>query len=179
MDDSSLVARARTGSREAFDALVERHYSACTRLAWRLLGRRQDAEDAVQEAFLRAWKAIGRYEEQRCFKAWLFRILVNRCRTSGARRSRIHAREGSDLASAEEFASTDDGPVHELRDALQVALARLNPSNRELVLLKYGEGLDYETLSEVLDTSVSALKMRLLRAREQLRDALEEDFGGG
>ena len=88
MDDSSLAARARSGDRAAFDALVERHYAACTRLAWRLLGRRQDAEDAVQEAFLRAWRAIGRYEEQRCFRAWLMRILVNRCRTSGARRSR-------------------------------------------------------------------------------------------
>jgi len=132
----------------------------------------------VQDSFLRAWRAIGRYEEQRCFKAWLIRILVNRCRTSGARRSRMNAREGSELTSVEESASTDDRHVYELRDALQVALAGLDPSSRELVLLKYGEGLDYETLSDILDASVSALKMRLMRAREQLRGALMEDFGG-
>src|SRR5262245_35105375 len=143
MDDSSLVAQARAGNRKAFDALVERHCSACTRLAWRLLGKRHDAEDAVQEAFIRAWKAIGRFEERRCFRAWLFRILINRCRSAGARRSRRDSREGSDLASFEEVASFDDGPNHELQDALQVALAKLDPPSRELVLLKYGEGLDY------------------------------------
>jgi len=179
MDDSSLAARARSGDRAAFDALVERHYSACTRLAWRLLGRRHDAEDAVQEAFLRAWRAIGRYEEQRCFRAWLFRILINRCRTSGARWSRLQAREGADLTDAEDAVAANDDTAHELHDALQVALATLDPSSRELVLLKYGEGLGYETLSAILESSVSALKMRLLRARERLRAALGEDFGGG
>src|SRR5262249_30712450 len=129
--------------------------------------------------FVRAWKAIGRFEEQRCFSAWLFRILINRCRTSRARRFRRNSREGAHLGSVEEIASIDDQKDHELQDALQVALATLDPSSRELVLLKYGEGLDYETLSKILQASVSALKMRLMRAREQLRVALEEDFGGG
>ena len=177
MEDSSLAARARAGDRAAFDALVERHYAACTRLAWRLLGRRHDAEDAVQETFLRAWRAIARYEEQRCFRSWLFRILVNRCRTSGARRSLRTEREGGDQAHVEQAAASDGGG-YELRDALQVALATLDSSSRELVLLKYGEGMDYETLSEILEVSVSALKMRLMRARERLRVALAEDFGG-
>jgi len=133
----------------------------------------------VQETFLRAWRAIWRYQEQRCFRAWLFRILVNRCRTSGARRSRMNVREGSDLAAVEEAASPDDGHTYELRDALQLALSKLDPENRELVLLKYGEGLDYETLSDILGANVSALKMRLMRARQQLKASLEEDFGGG
>ena len=178
MEDSSLAARARAGDRAAFDALVERHYAACTRLAWRLLGRRHDAEDAVQETFLRAWRAIARYQEQRCFRSWLFRILVNRCRTSGARRSLRTVREGGDPVEAEQAAASDGGSVYELRDALQRALATLDSSSRELVLLKYGEGMDYETLSEILEVSVSALKMRLMRARERLRVALAEDFGG-
>jgi len=178
MDDSSLAARARDGDRTAFDALVERHYSDCARLAWRLLGRRQDAEDAVQETFLRAWRAMGRFEDQRGFRAWLVRILINRCRTLGGRRSRLRAREGADLEYAQGAVAVDCEPAGDLRDALQVALAKLDRASRELVLLKYGEGLDYGTLSVMLDTSVSALKMRLMRARERLRESLEEDFGG-
>src|SRR4029077_11324418 len=133
MDDSSLAARARAGDRAAFDLLVERHYPACTRLAWRLLGRKQDAEDAVQEAFLRAWRAIGRYEEQSGFRAWLFCILINRCRTSGARRSRMNSRESSEPGDFGVACPADDGRVYELRDALQVALATLDPPSRELV----------------------------------------------
>src|SRR5262245_6854783 len=85
MTDADLVARAIAGDAEAFAVLVTRHHAACLRYAAHALGDPTEAEDVVQETLLRAHRSLGRYEERQQFRAWLFRILVNRCRTAGAR----------------------------------------------------------------------------------------------
>ena len=82
MDDAQLVARTRAGDPAAFEELVARHHAACLRYAAHLLGDRTEAEDVVQETWVRAYRSLGRYEERSQFRSWLFRILVNRCRTS-------------------------------------------------------------------------------------------------
>lgn len=176
MLDSDLAALARAGDRDAFDTLVERHYAGAMRLAQRLLRRRPDAEDAVQETFLRAWRSMHRYEERTGgFRAWLVAILLNRCRTAGGRRLVRDARERADEDVVRAATAADAHDADELRDTLQVALAALDPASREVVLLKYGEGLELAEMAVILGASVPALKMRLARARERLRSLLEPE----
>jgi RNA polymerase sigma-70 factor (ECF subfamily) len=177
MDDAALIVRILDGDRESFGVLVDRYHEDCRRLATRLLGNRDDAEDAVQETFLRAFRGLGGYRERERFRAWLYRILVNRCRTIAGRRARHEARFVSD-PEPDRHAADRPGADGELRDALQAALETLPDPLREAVLLKHGEGLDYEEMSRITGAGVSALKMRVKRACEALRPRLEERFDG-
>lgn len=175
MDYRALVARAREGDRDAFRALVDAHYDELGRFARRYLGQREDAEDALQETFLRAYRALGEYVEREAFRAWLFRILLNRCRTLAKQRGRrfrilIHD-DDAVHEKAVEPAPASSG--FEWRDALDAALQRLDPKLREAFLLKHGEGLEYSEMASLTGAGESALKMRVKRACEQLRPHLE------
>ena len=171
-NDAALVARVLAGDAGAFTPLVDRHYSACARYARRMLGNAHDAEDAVQEAFLHAYRGLGGYREQDRFGAWLFRIVINQCRSHARRRVRQARRFVQDTEADGVVEGHDcDGAWH---DALQAALAALEPLLREALLLKYGEGLAYEEMSRMTGASVSALKMRVKRARDAMRPRLEE-----
>jgi len=173
MSDAALVALVLAGDLGAYTPLVSRHYPSCARYARRVLGNSHDAEDVLQETFLLAYRALGRYREQDRFRAWLFRILVNQCRSHGRRRARqarrlLHDHEARDAA---EPRSPDESG---LDDALQAALGSLDPLLREALLLKYGEGLAYEEMARMTGASISALKMRVKRARDSIRVRLEE-----
>ena len=175
MTDAALVARAVGGDVEAYTALVHRYYEPCARYAARMLGNDADAEDAVQETFLRAYRALGRYHERELFRAWLYRILTNQCRTIAtqrARRDRRFTNDASALAAAS--APSDHERVGEA-EALDAALAELEPLLREAFLLKYVAGMEYREMSQTLGASVSALKMRVKRACDALRQLLTED----
>jgi RNA polymerase sigma-70 factor (ECF subfamily) len=171
--DAELIARVRGGDARAFDALVGRHAEACWRFAFRLLGHRADAEDAMQDTWLRASRALSRYREQSQFRSWLFQILVNECRRVQERRARERLRVTDD---PNVWQTISVKPEHsDLHDALQRGLARLDRAQREAVLLKYGEGLEYEEMAHLTGSSVSALKMRVLRGREILRHFFEAE----
>lgn len=178
MDDADLVARVLDGDVGAFTELVNRHYRDCTRFAVRMLGDRHDAEDAIQETFLSAYGALGRYREQHTFRAWLFRILINRCRSVGRQRQRRRDRFVQDGAAHEEAPAASADGDSDLRDALQGALDALEPRLREAFLLKYGEGLEYREMSRMTGVGISALKMRVKRACDALRPRLEAEFHG-
>ncbi len=175
--DAALVARTLDGDAVAFRSLVDRHYASCARYATRMLGRREDAEDAVQETFVRVYRALGSYDERHVFRGWLYRVLVNQCRTLARGRTRRErwqvARDGADARSADEPAAGA-----ELRDALQVALDGLEPLLREALLLRYGEELNYDEMARVTGAGVSALKMRVKRARDAVRPLLEDVIRG-
>jgi RNA polymerase sigma-70 factor (ECF subfamily) len=180
MTDVTLIAQIRSGDTDAAATLVHRYYDECWRYAYRMTGHRADAEDAVQDTFLRVFRALDRYREQQRFRAWLFCILTNRCRTLLVRRQRAaRLTVGGSLAhlaapSADEPLDhvLDDAPER-LADALQVALDRLGSRYREAFLLKHAEGMEYAQMAEITGASVSALKMRVKRARELLRPWLE------
>jgi RNA polymerase sigma-70 factor (ECF subfamily) len=179
MDDATLVTRVLEGDVAAFTEIVHRHYRDCTRFAVRMLGDHHDAEDAIQETFLSAYSALGRYREQQTFRAWLFRILINRCRSVARQRRRRQWRFVTDghvpeTAEAAAEASKDPG----LGDALQSALDALEPRLREAFLLKYGEGMEYREMSALTGVGVSALKMRVKRACDALRPGLEAELDG-
>ncbi len=178
MTDADLVATILGGDVEAFAVLVERYHDDCFRFARHMLGNEHDAEDATQEAFLRAYTGLGRYDERNTFRSWLYRILVNQCRTLGRRRGRRDRRFLQDAeAVGQAVAPSRDGDV-ELRQALVAALADLEPRLREALLLKYGEGLEYAEMARITGAGISALKMRVKRAADGVRPRLERLLRG-
>lgn len=176
MTDASLVRAVLEGNVAAFTTLVDRHSRVCLRFATRMLGSQDDAEDVTQEAFVRAYGALGRYDERVTFRTWIMSILVNRCRTAlGARRKR-ETRVITDDAVVERAAAGGTAvEALDLRDALERALARLDDAHREAFLLKHVEQLSYDEMAAMTGTGVSALKMRVRRACERLQHILEQD----
>lgn len=174
-DDAADVRRVLGGDVDAYAALVDRYYEQCARYAVRMLGNRDDAEDALQVTFLRAYRALAKYQERDKFSAWLYRILVNQCRSLAARRSqheRVFIREESLLLNAtDEHAAV--GWSGEDEQFVQRVLSELEPLLREAFLLKYIEELSYEEMSALTGVGVSALKMRVKRAADRLRERWE------
>ncbi|HXY30319.1 MAG TPA: RNA polymerase sigma factor [Gemmatimonadaceae bacterium] len=172
MTDASLVQRALTRDASAFALLVERYHERSLRFAWQMLGNRHDAEEAVQDAFVRAYRSLPKYEERDRFGAWLLQILVNRCRSVGARRRRDQLA----LAAAAPDATQSDHPAERAawREEIVYALGRLDAAHREAFLLKHVEELSYEEMAAVTGVGVSALKMRVKRACAELRALLAE-----
>lgn len=179
MTDAELVRCALDGDARAFTTLVDRHAAACLRFATRMLGERADAEDAAQQAFLRAYKALASYEERTPFRSWLFAILVNRCRTALVQRARRERRIVLDEEQVGSVRVEHDAVSHELREEIEWALRSLRAEQREAFLLRHVEQLSYEEMAVVTGAGVSALKMRVKRACERLqvllRDGAEED----
>ena len=174
MTDSALVRRVLDGDSDAYTILVDRYYDRYARFAVHMLGNREDAEEALQDAFLRAYRALPRYEERERFAAWLFRLLVNRCRTAVVRRKR---REQMFIASEIAIMSAAVRPGVEdaaWREEISRALAVLPAEQREAFLLKHVEDLSYEEISEITGVGISALKMRVKRACARLRELLQE-----
>lgn len=174
LTDAEIVARVLAGDVEAFAGLVARYRDRYARYAYHMLGNREDAEEALQDAFTRAYRSLARCEDPDRFAAWLFRILINRCRTAGARRGR-RARtfvvdEGAVLEAAEEHPADRAA----WREEIGRALAQLRPDQREAFLMKYVEEMGYDEMSRSTGVGVSALKMRVMRACERLRGMLTE-----
>jgi RNA polymerase sigma-70 factor (ECF subfamily) len=171
--DMSIVQRAKRGDRAAFAALVDFYYARSLRFAVHMLGNAQDAEEAVQDTFVRVHGALHRYDEFDRFESWLFRILANRCRTMmgrEARRSRVLVY--GDVPGDRGTPPDVDAIVW--REEIQTALAALPAAQREAFLLRHVEGLEYEEMGRITGAGVSALKMRVKRACEFLRLRLAE-----
>lgn len=173
MTDRAIIQLVLAGDVEAFSRLVDRHYDRCARIAMRILGNREDAEEAIQDAFLRAFRALASYEDRERFSAWLSRILINQCRTI---RSRVQRREEVfshlELSDAELFAGVET--VESAWPDLERALAQLPADQREAVVLRYADDLTYEEMARITGAGESALKMRVQRAFARLRALLQE-----
>lgn len=174
--DGDIVRRVLNGDVDAYAILVARYRDRYARYALHMLGNREDAEEALQDAFTRGYRSLHRCEDPERFGAWLFRILVNRCRTAGARRAHrsrfIVADEIAMLAASEEH----DEDRRAWREELQRALATLRADQREAFLLRYVEDMGYEEMSRLTGVGISALKMRVMRAAERLRELLREVY---
>lgn len=177
MTDAACVQAALAGDGAAFAMLVDRHSPACLRFARRMLGSREDAEDAAQETFVRAHRALARYDGRTSFRTWLMSILVNRCRTALLQRHRRTKRVVLDEAALDQAAAVEESDL-ELRDAIERALSQLEAGQREAFLLKHVEQLTYEEMAGATGVGVSALKMRVQRACDRLQILLKEDRYG-
>ncbi len=171
--DGDIVRAVLAGDRERYAQLVERYRDRYARYATRMLGSVDAAEDAVQDAFVRAYDQLAQCKEPDKFVGWFFLILRNRC-FAERRRSRAEA----SLEAADSVAAADrtDGGAEtaERRRALQLALLALTPDQREVFVLKHVEGLSYGEIAERLSTSIPSLKMRMHRAYDKLREELRE-----
>lgn len=173
--DAELIGWVLGGNTEAYAHLVARYRDRYARYARRMLGNRDDAEEALQDAFVRAYRSLERCADRDRFGAWLFRILVNRCRTSGARRTRHLRTFVQNEAALMDAAEAHPAERAAVREEIERALAQLVPEQREAFLLKYVEELSYDEMAEVTGAGVSALKMRVKRACERLRELLQEE----
>lgn len=172
--DAALVGRVLDGDVEAYALLVARYRGRLGRYAVHLLGNQADAEDAVQETLVRAYRGLERCTAPDRFGAWVFQILVNRCRTIGGQRAR---RERTVMPNEAALADADVAhPADQLatREAIRWALDRLSREQREAFLLKHVEDLSYEEMADITGEGISALKMRVKRACEALRELLAE-----
>ena len=171
--DAEIVAAVLDGDENAFGALIGRYQNAFLRYATRMLNSQDDAEDALQSAFIRAYRNIGSCRDPRRFGPWLQKIVVNECRSLGARRTRRELRFDSRPATLESIASPAGGAGGEIAEEIGAALQRLPTEQREAFLLRYVEDLGYEEMAELTGAGVSALKMRVKRACEAMKVTLD------
>ncbi len=180
--DGAFVDRARTGDADAFRALVERHSRTLFALAYRMTGNEADAEDVVQESFLRAWRQLGGFDERASFGSWMYRIAANcaldlmRARKRRAELAPASGDEAPDAAA--ELRSYDPGPDRlalsgEIRGRLEAAMSRLSEVERSAFVLRHFEGMRLEEVGRALDCQPGAAKHSIFRAVRKLRRALE------
>ena len=176
-DVGELVAAAKAGDRGAFDELVKATYAQTYTLALRLTHNEEDARDVVQEAYLRAYKGLKKYRGDAQFTTWLYRITAN-CAATLLGKGNKHRHEDLDDSAATLF---DERPEADpsvsadasiLRDRVNVALQHLPPRLRAVVVLRDVYDLPHEEIAQELGITEAAAKVRLHRARKQLRERL-------
>ena len=165
--DGTIVRRVLAGDVEQYRVLVERYRLEFGRYAVAAVGDRDAAQDAMQEAFIRAYDALATCREPDRFGAWFFRILTNQCRNASARRRDTVPVEDLDPPGGER--ADERVERGELGAALEAALARLTPEQREAFVMKHVDGRSYQEMAELLGVGVDALKMRVHRARDAMR----------
>ena len=174
MNEILLISRARGGDREAFGALVEQYRDNVYRLAYRMCGNAYDADEAAQEAFVAAWRALPNFRGDAKFSTWLYRLTTNAA-IDVMRREKRHQTVGD--GEMVDLADDADSPQEtvertEQQEAMQKALATLSEEYREVLLLRYMEELDYAEIAEGLQLPSGTVKSRINRAKAALQTAL-------
>ena len=186
-DEAAIVARARLGDAKAFSELLRRYEGKIFRLAQHITQNREDAEDVLQEAFLKAYEHLDQFQGQSKFYTWIVRIAVNqalmklRKRKSDRSVSLDETIDTGEDTVAREIAAWDENPEQrysreELNQILSSAVDDLAPIYRAVLVLREVDEQSTEETAEALNLSVPAVKSRLLRARLQLRDKLTRQF---
>lgn len=182
LTDEELAAQAaREGSDgTAFNALMERFRARVWRVCFRLMGSEHDAEDAAQEVFVRLFFDRGKFEGRSRYSTWLHGVAIRTCltlRRSRGRRKRREEPAGDDvIATHSDARGNETERVDERHDIVKL-LDGLDEEDRALVLMRFGEGHDYDELSEMFETTPGALRMRVSRIREKLAAKAGRIFG--
>jgi len=187
-DDTETVAQARAGDADAFRRLVERHSRNVFRLAYRMTRNEHDAEDVVQEAFLKAYRSLDRFEERAHFGSWIYRIAAN-CAYDSLR-ARERRQESADSVPIDD---ASNGPAlevpsgapaadrlvfgGEVRRRVELAMLRMSALEKSAFALRHFEGMSIEEIGRALDLDASAAKQSVFRAVRKVREALGRDPG--
>ncbi len=189
LDDASLVQQAQAGDVQAFGRLVLRYQDRVYNTCWRICRSTEDAADLTQEAFLKAYRAIGTFAGKSSFYTWVFRIAVNLA-LSHRKRAKLRlvtslddapddespvAQREADTRSPSPAARAEDGEMHA---AVADALGRIDEHHRAVLVLRDIEGFDYHSIAEVLEITVGTVKSRVHRARAALRVELDRAMQG-
>lgn len=187
--DGQLIAKAKAGDVDAFGALVERHESKVYGLCLKMLGNHEDAEDCLQEVFIKAFEALPRFREESRFSTWIYRIATNACLMRLRKRKietvsldqPVELGDGSVSRDVEDWSSDPAADVmsDELGSVLTQHINELEPDNRIVFVLRDIHGMSTDETASVLGLSVPAVKSRLHRARLFLRQRLSDYFTQG
>ncbi len=183
--EAEIVARVLRGDRQAYALLVEEYKTPVYNLAWRMTRSLSDAEDIAQDAFLRAFRELSRYDIERRFYTWLYTITLNLIRNhlkkANRRRANSPFKDISHSGGASDFqpgASNQNADNDELQkgleEQLESCLNKLSPELRELLVLRFYQGLSFEAIADITGFSQSAVKMRVYRGLEKLRNFIEK-----
>ena len=174
--DRDILRNAQQGDRASFALLVESYYPRALRFAMQMLGAREDAEEAVQDAFIRVHDNLARFRADAPFDPWFFRILGNRCRTLAEKRKRHHQMmEYSDVIPDVAQDTDSVAPDDELARDVYRVLAELPADQREAFLLRHVNDMDYDEMMLVTGARGSTLRMRVKRAVDTLRSKLRRE----
>jgi RNA polymerase sigma-70 factor (ECF subfamily) len=190
--DALAVDRTLAGERDAYRILVERHSHNVFRLAYRMTGNQHDAEEVVQEAFLRAYQKLGQFAARANFGTWVYRIAANYAIDRIRQRKKEEARR-VEPATGED--GMENNPVNQMQDAaptperltqslelrkqMEIALAALSESERTAFVMRHWEGCGIEEIAQVLKSNSGAAKNTVFRAVQKLRQALQPFVGRG
>jgi RNA polymerase sigma-70 factor, ECF subfamily len=172
LQDLELVHRSQTGDTEAFGQLITKYRTKIFAMVGGMVCNEHDSRDLAQEAFLKAWQSIGRFQGRSSFYTWLYRIAMNVTICSLRRKRSLEEGELND-----DIPSSLPGPRvncqrHEIRERVDSALAKLSPEHRAVIVLKELEGLQYHEIAEALNVSIGTVMSRLFYARKQLQSLL-------
>lgn len=187
LSDEELVARARKGDRPAFAHLVDRHRVSVFNLTFRIVGNREDAEEAAQDVFVRAYWSLDRFRGDARFATWLYRIAVN-VSLSSARRSRrdlstssLSEPEDGDDGLPMQIPDTSANPAErfeqaEFREQVRSLVSALPPIYSAVISMYHIQSLSYDEISEALELPIGTVKARLFRARAALRNLVSRSM---
>lgn len=180
-----LAILAREGDRGAFAQLVDLYKGRLFHLAYRMLGNRQEAEDVVQDTFLRTYEHLGRYDPAHKFSTWIYRIATNLCIDRLRRRRQIYSLDaettegdgldGYSMLRSDEPTAEQHVMVSERQRIILEALDSLPPKYKSAMALRYYQDLSLQEISEILNIPVATVKTRIHRGREYLRRKLEKE----
>ncbi len=181
--DQALVMRVQQGDKKAFDLLVLKYQLRLSKLVSRFLRNQSDVPDVVQEAFIKAYRALPNFRGESAFYTWLYRIAINTAKNHLVAQSRKNPANSIDVQDAEdygasewlkEFASPErEALASELEATIHQAMGELPSDLREAITLREIEGLSYEDIAEVMDCPIGTVRSRIFRAREAIDSKLE------
>ena len=179
-DEGRMIERASGGDPEAFNRLMERHERRMYAVALRMCANREDAQDCLQEAMLRVYRAIGSFKGESSFSTWVYRITMNTCLDELRRRKNKQSASLDDLldegwAPADDRSSPEKHAVRaETARVLRETIRELPEDMRAAVVLRDIQGYTYEEIAQMLEINVGTIKSRISRGREKLREKLKE-----
>jgi RNA polymerase sigma-70 factor (ECF subfamily) len=186
-DEPALIERAQQGDLDAFDVLIRRYEDQVYSVAFRLVGNADDAADVAQEVFLSCFRHFRKYRGDSKLSTWLYRITVNTTKNLWSRQQRrgqnrtqpLETDDPDDPAPIDMIADSAPDPRRlaegvEIVDVLESKLQEIEPDFREVIVLRFIEGLSYEEIAEVTHEPLGTIKSRIFRARRALREVMED-----